>query len=372
MLRATLPTVGGTGRGFNLMNKNEIIKWLRTEDEDSLERLWQLADDTRRRNVGDEVYLRGLIEASNICARNCGYCGIRADNKKVRRYRMTAEEIMFCVSQAVEFGYGTVVLQAGEDYGISKDWMADIIRRIKNETDLAITLSLGERSDDELASWRDAGADRYLLRFETSNRFLYDRIHPPLPGIPSDRIAMIRRIREIGFEVGSGIMAGIPGQTFEDLAEDIELFRSLDLDMIGIGPYIPHSETPMGQAADTLHAAEGEQVPNTELTAYKAVALTRLACPKANIPSTTAIATLNRETGRELGLSRGANIVMPNLTPLHYRAMYEIYPAKAAADETPEESQSNVHRRILSIGRKIGMGRGDSRNFTENRRGDRN
>jgi biotin synthase len=349
------------------MERSEILKWLKTEDTASLEQLWQLADGTRRRNVGDEVYLRGLIEVSNICARNCGYCGIRADNKKIQRYRMTADEIMLCVQQAVEFGYGTVVLQAGEDYGIKKDWMADIIRRIKDESDLAITLSLGERSDEELASWREAGADRYLLRFETSNRYLYDRIHPPLPGVPSDRIAMIRRIREVGFEVGSGIMAGIPGQTFEDLAGDIELFRSLDLDMIGIGPYIPHLETPMGQAAGALYAPEGEQVPNTELTAYKVVALTRLVCPQANIPSTTAIATLNRETGRELGLSRGANIVMPNLTPLRYRAMYEIYPAKAAADETPEESRANVHRRILSIGRKIGTGRGDSRNFTKNR-----
>jgi biotin synthase len=174
---------------------------------------------------------------------------------------------------------------------------------------------------------------------------------------------MIGRIRAIGFEVGSGIMVGIPGQTFADLAGDIELFRSLDLDMIGVGPYIPHAETPMGRSPGNLRAPEGEQVPNTELMAYKVVALTRLVCPQANIPSTTAIATLNRDKGRELGLSRGANIVMPNLTPLKYRAMYEIYPAKAAADETPEESRENIHRRILSIGRKIGTGRGDSRNF---------
>ena len=349
------------------MEKREIIKWLKTEDEASLEHLWRLADNTRRTNVGDEVYLRGLIEVSNICARNCGYCGIRAGNEKIQRYRLSAEEIMSCVRLAVEFGYGTVVLQAGEDYGITGDWMTDIIRRIRKETDLAITLSLGERSDGELSAWREAGADRYLLRFETSNRELYDRIHPPLQGTYSDRIAMIPRIREFGFEVGSGIMVGIPGQTFEDLARDIELFGKLDLDMIGVGPYIPHSETPMGKSHMELRAPEGEQVPNTELMAYKVVALTRMICPRANIPSTTAIATLNRETGRELGLSRGANIVMPNLTPLKYRAMYEIYPAKAAADETPEESMANIHRRILSIGRKIGVGRGDSRNFAGNR-----
>ena len=349
------------------MDRNEILRWLKTEDEGSLDTLWQLADNARCSNVGEEVYLRGLIEVSNICARDCGYCGIRAANSKIRRYRMTIEEIMSCARLAVEYGYGTVVLQAGEDYGITKDWITQVIRLIKSETDLAITLSLGERSDDELAAWRAAGADRYLLRFETSNRSLYDRIHPPLPGHFSDRIAMIPRIRESGFEVGSGIMVGIPGQTYADLASDIELFSSLDLDMIGIGPYIPHPETPMGMAADELNAPEGEQVPNTELTAYKAVALTRLVCPQANIPSTTAIATLNRAAGRELGLSRGANIVMPNLTPLKYRAMYEIYPAKAAADETPEESMRNIHRRILSIGRKIGVGRGDSRNFAKKR-----
>jgi biotin synthase len=352
-------------RILSLMEKSEIIKWLKTEDEAVLEELWKQADEIRRLSVGDEVHLRGLMEVSNICVRNCGYCGIRADNSGISRYRLTAEEIMSCVGKAVEYGYGTVVLQAGEDYGIKKDWMTAIIRRIKSETDLAVTLSLGERSDEELVEWREAGADRYLLRFETSNRTLYETIHPPLPGECSDRIAMLRRLKEIGFEAGSGVMAGIPGQSFEDLAEDIALFRKLDLDMIGIGPYIPHPETPMGRACGELRAPEGEQVPNTELTAYKVVSLARLACPQANIPSTTAIATLNRETGRELGLSRGANIVMPNLTPLKYRAMYEIYPAKAAADETPEESMANIHRRILSIGRKIGTGRGDSRNFTK-------
>ncbi len=350
------------------MEKSEILKWLKTEDEAELEQLWKLADEARRLNVGDEVHLRGLVEVSNICVRNCGYCGIRADNTAIRRYRLTGEEIMSCVFKAAEYGYGTVVLQAGEDYGIKKDWMTGIIRRIKSETDLAVTLSLGERSEEELVEWREAGADRYLLRFETSNRALYERIHPPLTGVRSDRIAMLRRLREIGFEAGSGVMAGIPGQTFDDLAEDILLFRELDLDMIGIGPYIPHPETPMGSTDWALRAPEGEQAPNTELTAYKAVALARLACPQANIPSTTAIATLNRETGRELGLSRGANIVMPNLTPLKYRAMYEIYPAKAAADETPEESMANIHRRILAIGRKIGTGRGDSRNYTKNRK----
>jgi len=186
------------------MTKAEILEWLKTEDPEKLETLWRQSDEVRKANVGEEVHLRGLIEVSNICARDCGYCGIRVGNTDVCRYRMSAEEILECVQLAVQYGYGTVVLQAGEDYGITRDWLADIITRIKQTADLAITLSLGEREDDELLAWRQAGADRYLLRFETSNRELYDRIHPPLPGRVSDRFQILRRLREIGFEVGSG------------------------------------------------------------------------------------------------------------------------------------------------------------------------
>lgn len=343
------------------MKRNEILNWLRTADQDSLERLWQMADEIRRQNVGDEVHLRGLLEISNHCARNCWYCGIRVDNPALERYRMSEEEIVECVREAVDYGYGTVVLQAGEDYGITSDWMENIIRRIKRETDLAVTLSLGERSEDELSAWKKAGADRYLMRFETSNPDLYEKIHPSLPGKGDDRIQLLKKLREIGYEVGSGIMIGIPGQTYNDLANDIELFRTLDLDMIGVGPFIAHNGTPLG-GIDAASAPKGEQVPNTEEMTYRVIALTRIACPLANIPSTTALATLNTATGRELGLSRGANIVMPNMTPKHYRAMYEIYPAKACIDETAADCRACMHRRILSIGRSIGKGRGDSRN----------
>jgi biotin synthase len=207
------------------MRKEQILEWLKTDDPGTLEELWRQADVVRRKAVGDEVHLRGLIEVSNICARDCGYCGIRVGNQDVCRYRMSADEIMECVQLAVGFGYGTVVLQAGEDYGIGRDWLCDILARIKNDTNLAVTLSLGEREDEELVAWRQAGADRYLLRFETSNRELYDRIHPPLPGRESDRFQILRRLREIGFEVGSGIMVGIPGQSYDDLANDILLFK---------------------------------------------------------------------------------------------------------------------------------------------------
>ncbi len=340
------------------MDKTEIIAWLREGDWTRLTALWRQADDVRRESVGDEVHLRGLVEISNHCVCSCAYCGIRAPNRALVRYRMTADEILACARKAVELGYGTAVLQSGEDYGIAREWMAGVIRRIKADTPLAVTLSLGERPDDDLVTWRDAGADRYLLRFETSNRALYARIHPPLLGRPSDRIAILCRLMELGYEAGSGVMIGIPGQTYPDLADDILLFRELELDMIGVGPYLPHPATPLG---GTGFQPVADQVPNSELMTYKVVALTRIVCPWANIPSTTALATVNRENGHELGLARGANVVMPNLTPPQYRALYEIYPGKAPRYEPPEEFDAELERRILALGRRVGAGPGHSR-----------
>ncbi len=265
---------------------------------------------------------------------------------------------MSCVSEAVAYGYGTVVMQSGEDEGISADWLAGIIRMIRQDTSLAVTISLGERSEADLRTWREAGADRYLLRFETSNRELYDRIHPPWGGKRSDRVKILRRLADMGYEIGSGVMIGIPGQTYEDLARDIDLFRKLDLDMIGVGPYIAHPGTPLGKDIEKLCVPAIDQVPATELMTYKVIALSRIICPEANIPSTTALATLNLSSGRELGLSRGANIVMPNLTPVAYRADYEIYPAKACIRETAADCRMCLNRRIVSLGRSIGRGKG--------------
>jgi biotin synthase len=359
------------------MNRDEIIGWLKETNEERLQGLWDRADAVRRESVGDAVHLRGLIEVSNICARDCFYCGIRCSRHDLPRYRLSTEEIVDCARQAIDLGYGTVVLQSGEDYGFTRDGVCEIIRRIKSlplpvgiaDGSLAVTLSLGERDDDELAAWKDAGADRYLLRFETSNRVLYDRIHPPLAGRRSDRFAILRRLGELGYEVGSGVMVGIPGQSYDDLANDIGWFRRLDLDMIGVGPFVPHPDTPLGQEAQLSGSAlePGDQVPGDELTTYKVVALTRLTCPAANIPSTTALATLNRASGRELGLMRGANIVMPNLTPPKYRQQYEIYPDKACVTETAEFCRGCLRERIAAIGRTVGTGRGDS----PNRRGGR-
>jgi biotin synthase len=345
------------------MDRREILQWLRESNPASLSDLWRLADQTRQEYVGGEVHLRGLIELSNYCVRLCGYCGLRAGNLGLERYRMSDGEVMDCVEQAVEYGYGTVVLQSGEDPALTGQRIAGLVRRIKAETPLAVTLSLGERDDDDLSAWRAAGADRYLLRFETSNRTLYERIHPSLPARRSDRLAILGTLRRLGYEVGSGVMIGIPGQTYDDLADDIELFARLGLDMIGVGPYLRHPATPLADRKAWPEAEDGRQVPASEEMTYKVIALARLACPRANIPATTALATLNTDYGRELGLVRGANVVMPNLTPPKYRALYEIYPDKACIAETGEACHHCLGARIQRIGRRPGHGRGDSPNY---------
>ena len=344
-----------------VMDKAEILAWLRETDPRRLESLWRAADATRQARVGDAVHLRGLVEISNHCVRQCAYCGLRAGHGPLVRYRMAADEIVATARQAVALGYGTVVLQAGEDYGLTTEGVAGLVRRIKQETPLAVTLSLGERPEEDLAAWRTAGADRYLLRFETSDRALFDAIHPPLGRRPCDRFALLRQLRALGYETGSGIMVGIPGQTCVSVAEDIMLFRELDLDMIGIGPFIPHPATPLGTGPGNSPAAGGDQAPNTELMVYKAVALARLARPDANIPATTALATINKFNGRELGLQRGANVFMPNLTPLKYRKLYEIYPDKACIGETGDACHSCLALRIQTIGRHVGTGPGGRR-----------
>jgi biotin synthase len=353
------------------MDFETVLRCLKETDEARLNELWRHADGVRRERVGPEVHLRGLVEISNHCVRGCAYCGLRAGHRALPRYRMTEEEILDCARQAREFEYGTVVLQSGEDPGIARDWMAAVVRRIKRETGLAVTLSLGERTEEEMAAWREAGADRYLLRFETSDRTLYESIHPSLPDRPADRMAILRTLRALGYEIGSGVMVGIPGQTYQSLAGDILLFAALDLDMIGLGPFLPHPATPLGQtggkggeAGSPLVNGSEDQAPNSELMTYKMLALARIACPEANIPSTTALATINARDGRERGLMRGANVVMPNLTPMKYRRLYEIYPNKACLAESPADCGGCLDRRISSIGRRVGQGRGDSRRMT--------
>ena len=348
------------------LDRPGILRWLSETKSETLDDLWREADRVRKEHVGDEVHLRGLIEISNHCLRQCHYCGLRAGNRDVTRYRMTSDEIVACARQARDFAYGTVVLQAGEDEGLTLDAVAQIVKRIKSEAAVAVTLSLGERTVDELRAWHEAGADRYLLRFETSNSDLFSRMHPPRGGQRPSRMSLLRQLGPLGYEVGSGVMIGIPGQSHEDLANDLELFRELDLDMIGVGPFIAHPATPFGQAEPADFVG---QVPASELMTYKMIALARLLCPDANIPSTTALATLNIAEGRELGLQRGANIVMPNMTPPAYRVYYEIYPAKAFIRETSDMCNRCITGRIEKLGRAIGKGAGASPNLRRRSRG---
>jgi len=404
----SFPTLAPRGRGWGeglSIARTHVLGWLRETDSARLESLWREADRVRRQHVGDEVHLRGLIELSSYCRRDCHYCGIRS-GRKIERYRMTEEEIMECVRTAQKLEYGTVVLQSGEDLGLTTGFITHLVRRIKTETPLAVTLSLGERSPDELKKWREAGADRYLLKHETSDPALFRLIHPHLNPLPSrerkpeeapsprrgegrgegsslnERIELLGYARTLDYEIGSGVMVGIPGQSYESLADDIMLFRELDLEMVGCGPFVPHPDTPLGHvvipsepregarfldSSDSLEMTErgksrnlavDSQVPATDTMTTKVVALTRLVCPDANIPSTTALATVNREQGRELGLERGANVWMPNLTPVKYRALYEIYPGKATVTDTAEEFHENLLATLASIGRVPGKGPG--------------
>jgi len=338
--------------------QSEILAWLREERPERLHELYARADAARRENVGDAVHLRGLIEISSHCERQCMYCGLRKANRSIERYRMTREEIEQCARQAVQLGYGTVVMQAGEDDALTAEWIAGVVRWIKCETPLAVTLSLGERTKDELKLWRAAGADRYLLRFETSDPYLYRTIHPQRFAGRVDRLMLLKELKALGYEAGGGVMVGIPGQSYASLAQDLIAFRNFDLDMIGIGPYIAHPATPLGSGQLRPHVDPAEQAPGHEQMVYKMVALARILCPTANIPSTTALATINRSHGRTQGLQVGANVVMPNLTPVKYRPLYQIYPAKACIEESANDCNQCLRAQIRSIERFPGRGAG--------------
>jgi biotin synthase len=337
----------------------EIEHWLRESDPEKLQELWDTADSVRRENVGDDIYVRGMIEISNHCSRTCAYCGLRAPNAEIIRYRMTAEEIMECVHKAVSYKYGSVVLQSGEDYGIQTNWLSGIIKRVKSETGLAVTLSMGERPREDLAAWKEAGADRYLMRFETSDPELYDRVHPASrKPVWSHRFMILDALRGLGYEVGGGVMIGIPGQSFASLARDIEYFRKLDLDLVGVGPYVAHPETPLGSGEIAIEIDADNQVYGSEEMTCKTVALTRIVCPDTNIPSSSALAAVDKQMGRELGLRRGANILMPNLTPSQYRVHYDVYPEKSCVQETADAIQDCLQDRSDAMGRAIGSGAG--------------
>ena len=327
------------------MNKQEIIDIL--SDNSKNERLFKEADNVRRANVGDEVHLRGLIEFSNICKRQCKYCGLRSPNKKVERYRLSKEEVLATAKNAVNLGYRTIVLQSGEDDYFDTDKMCEIIREIKT-LDVALTLSIGEKIYDEYKAFKEAGADRYLLRIETTDKNLYTAMHPNADF--ENRMNCLYNLKKLGYETGTGCLVGLPNQTIESLADDILFFKELDADMVGIGPFIPHEHTPFKDAA------KGDF-----WLALKVMALTRINLPDINIPATTAMETLNPQ-GRIIALQSGANVVMPNVTGLEYRAKYEIYPGKICLNENAEQCRGCIEGKIKSIGRTISKDYG-FRNF---------
>ena len=340
------------------LTKLEILDWLREVRPARIKVLHDRANAIRREHVGDAVHLRGLIEISNHCVRQCMYCGLRQGNRALPRYRMSRTEILECAFQAANLGYGTVVIQAGEDDCLTAEWIAEIVQWIKRETALAVTLSLGERQLDEFKLWRAAGVDRYLLRFETSDEELFRIIHPRRTSAGPDRVTLLRQLKSLGYEAGGGVMVGIPGQSYESLAEDVLTFSRLDLDMIGIGPYIAHAATPLGSGALRPAIAAADQVPNSEEMVYKMISLARIVCPNANIPSTTALATINKVDGRKRGLMAGANVVMPNVTPVKYRSLYQIYPEKACIEESALDCNQCLRGQIHSLGRFAGQSQG--------------
>jgi biotin synthase len=324
-------------------NKTDIIKWLKADDAAEL---FAMADDIRKRYFKDEVHIRGIIEFSNYCMKNCFYCGLRRDNKTIERYRISEDEIIDTALKAGELGYKTILLQSGEDGGYTIEGLCAIIKRIRSNLDCAITLSLGEKSFDEYRSLRDAGADRYLLRFETSDRGLFNKLKPD--SSYENRLDCIKNLKKLGFQVGSGFMVGLPGQTYEILADDILLLRELDLDMIGIGPFLSHHNTPLGNSASgTL-----------DLT-LRALAIIRILMPDVHIPATTAMGTVEKG-GREKALQCGANVIMPNVTPIKYRKYYEIYPNKICIDDAPSDCRACIEGMLKSLGRAAATNKGDS------------
>jgi len=332
-----------------------LAAWLREDDPQALSELYAIARDVRARHVGDQVHLRGLVDFSNLCERRCAYCGLRAGNKGARRYLMSRDMILERAAVAQQRGYGTIVLQAGEDRRIEAHWVADVVASIRDRFDLAITLSLGERSPDEYRLWKESGADRYLLKIETSDPNLYYRIHPPKEKGEAHRIEHLIILRELGYEIGSGMMVGIPGQTYAGLANDLRLFRELDLDMIGIGPFIPHPLTPLGRQFLRRKSIPPDQVENSDLMTCKALALARLLCPEANIPATTALSCV-AEQGYLLGLNAGANVIMPNLTPPEYELLYDIYPKNRPLETF--DLHADIIAQIAAGGLKPGQGPG--------------
>jgi biotin synthase len=346
--------------------KNQLVDLLNSDFE-ARNFLYQISSEKKKKHVGNKVYLRGLIEFSNICSKNCFYCGIRSGNKNTERYELSEEEIIESAKFAYENHYGSIVLQSGErNDSIFIEKVDKIIKSIKELSNgkLGITISLGEQNMDVYKRWFESGAHRYLLRIESSNEKLYYKIHPH--NIKHDyqqRIQCLEALKEIGFQVGTGVMIGLPFQTLEDLASDLLFIKNFDADMIGMGPYIEHKDTP-------LYSLRHELLPLEErfnLT-MKMIAILRIMMPDINIAATTALQTIDK-IGREKAIMIGANIIMPNISPTRHRSSYLLYDNKPCTDEAAEDCTNCTDIRVSLAGSEIAYDEwGDSPHFKSKKR----
>lgn len=343
-MRALIDKISET----NKASKEELLLILGNKNEEIDGYLYKKADETRRRVYGGEVYLRGLIEFTNHCKNDCFYCGIRASNKGCQRFRLNKEQILSCCDEGNSLGFSTFVLQGGEDFFYTDDFYCDLIREIKKRYPrCAVTLSIGERKAESYQRFFEAGADRYLLRHETAGKEHYEKLHPASMSF-ENRIACLLKLREIGFQTGAGMMIGSPYQTLENIAGDLMFLQNFRPHMVGIGPFIPHHETPfkdfkVGTLRDTLVA----------------LALTRLMLPEVLLPATTALGSLCKD-GRVKGLKAGANVVMPNLSPTENRKQYDLYDNKLSTGSESAEGLELLKSEIKSAGYEPVMSRGDS------------
>jgi biotin synthase len=345
-----------------VLTPDELEYLLSLDDREECEALYAAARELKIREVGRGVYLRGLVEVGNICVRNCRYCGIRKDNTAVRRYELSLDEIVAAAKLAADFGYGAAVLQGGERSDAAfVEFVTEAVRRIRALPDApALTLSFGEQTLDTYRKWREAGAVRYLLRIETTDRELYAALHPE--GTLEGRKAALLRLRDTDFQVGTGVMIGLPGQSAAMLARDVEFFRTSDADMIGMGPWIPHHETPLGIAHPGSHA---EDLRRLEL-GIKMIAVTRLQLKNVNIAATTALQSISPSDGRERGILAGANVIMPNVGGLEHRRDYTLYDGKAGMDENAEAARRKLDESIARIGEYVRYGvSGTPRHYLE-------
>lgn len=341
-----LELVGKLYETHNLTDE-ELINLINSDDSEVSELLRQRADETRQKYYGKKVFLRGLIEISSFCKNNCFYCGIRRDNKNAQRYRLSREEILSCCENGYELGFRTFVMQGGEDAFYDDRFMCDIISEIKNRyPECAVTLSLGERSAQSYKRMKEAGADRYLLRHETADVELYKKLHPNNMSL-ANRKKCLFSLKKLGYQVGAGFMVGAPFQTVENLVSDLRFLQDLQPQMIGIGPFIPHHDTPFAN----------EKQGSLELT-LRLLGIIRLMFPKVLLPATTALGTIS-PTGREMGLKTGCNVIMPNLSPVKVRKKYDLYDNKICTGEEAAECKGCLQRRVQSAGYEIVSERGD-------------